>query len=115
MNNTGSHVSKEAIIIYVTLLHEIYNIEIIFQFLCSTYTIVLDLGIQMSLHATADRQYYVQRCNTNDIISTVFQTRKEGILDWSILKVFARLKNVQCNVTEAKNGNDLVETKIDKI
>ena len=39
------------------------------------------------------------------------RTWNEGHLDHAITKVFLRLKNVLCNIIEAKGGNDLVESK----
>ena len=71
----------------------------------------MDLGVWMALQAQVERQHYLQRCNVNTLVNTVMRTWNEGHLDHAITKVFLRLKNVLCNIIEAKGGNDLAESK----
>ena len=111
MDNAGGHGSNDAIAQYKKMLEDDHNIEIIFQTPRSPYTNVLDLGVWMALQAQVERQHYLQRCNANALVNTVMRTWNEGHLDHAITKVFLRLKNVLCNIIEAKGGNDLVESK----
>ena len=111
MDNAGGHSTNTAIATYTKMLEDDYNIEIIFQIPRSPYTNVLDLGVWMALQAQVERQHYLQRCNANALVNTVMRTWNEGHLDNAITKVFLRLKNVLCNIIEAKGGNDLVEAK----
>ena len=73
------------------------------------YTNVLDFGVWMCLQSAFERQHYLQRCNTSVLCNTVFRTWNEGNLDRSISNVFGRLKNVMCNLIQAKGSNDLME------
>ena len=56
----------------------------------------------MSLQAAVERQHFLKRCNTNALVNSVMQTWTDGHLDYSITKVFRRLKPVLCNILEAK-------------
>ena len=111
MDNAGGHGSNTAIATYKKKLEDDHNIEIIFQIPRSPYNNVLDLGVWMALQAQVERQHYLQRCNVNTLVNTVMRTWNEGHLDHAITKVFLRLKNVLCNIIEAKGGNDLAESK----
>ena len=79
IDNTCGRCVKEPITNYVALLQDKYNIEIIFQILCSPYTNVFDLGVRMSLYAIVERQRYLQRLNRNNFVGALFGLGNKGI------------------------------------
>ena len=107
----GGHGTNVAIDEYTQMLKEEFNIDIIFQIPRSPYCNVLDLGVWMALQAVVERQHYLQRCSADALVNTIIRSWNDGKLDHAITKVFLRLKNVLCNITEAKGDNDLVESK----
>lgn len=65
----------------------------------------------MALQAQVEKHQYFQRCKANVLVNTVIKTWNNGHLDRVITHIFLRFKNVLCNITDAKGGNNLVESK----
>lgn len=110
MDTAGGHGTNKSKLQYTNMLVEKYNIHINFQ-IPPPYTNVLILDVWIALQAALEQQYYLKRFNANALVNSVIQTWEEGHLDIAISNVYKRLKPVLCNIVEANNANDLVESK----
>ena len=68
MNNAGGHGTNNV------MLHDKYNMNIIFQISISPFTYVLNLEVWMSLQSPVGRQHYLQQCNTSTLVNIVILT-----------------------------------------